>query len=154
MTKPTNQLSPGTRSRERGLQQGNFWVDGNLLYAIVSSLGSGHRLQIFVKTVCLKRAILLSINYTSVNRNLGSPGGLVVKIQCSVPQPKFISWSGNHTTHLTAVILWQLRVVTLKAMSSVFQTPAGSLMVDKFQQNFQTRQTRKELATLKKLGHE
>ena len=52
---------------------------------------------------------------------------------------------------------WQLCVaVVLKAMTLVFQIPAGSSMVDGFQQNFQTRWTRKvDLAAhLQRVGHE
>ena len=58
----------------------------------------------------------------------------------SPPGPKFISLSGTHTTHLLVVILWWLYVaVMLKAMPPVFQIPAGSPLVDKFQWSFQTK---------------
>ena len=76
-----------------------------------------------------------------LHMNLASPGGLAVKIwnsQCC--GLGFISRSGNHTTHPLVVILWWLCVaVMLKAMSLVFQIPAGSPMVDRFQGSLQTK---------------
>ena len=73
-------------------------------------------------------------------------GGLGVKSQRSYCcGPGFVSWSGIHTTLLLVVTLWCLHVaMMLKAMPLVFPIPAGSPMVDRFQWNFQTRQTRKK----------
>ncbi|WP_212567427.1 hypothetical protein, partial [Escherichia coli] len=52
----------------------------------------------------------------------------------------FVSQSGNHTTHLLVVILWQLHIaVMLKAEPLIFQTPTGSPVVDRFQWSFQTK---------------
>ena len=65
------------------------------------------------------------------------PGDLVVKIQCSHSHNQ-----GSlpvREPHLS-VILWRLSVaVMLKAVPPVFQIPAGSPMVDRFQQSFQTK---------------
>ena len=55
-------------------------------------------------------------------------------------QPRFILLSGNHTTHLSVVVLWQLRAaVMLKAMPPGFQIPTGSPMVYRFQWSFQAK---------------
>ena len=58
-------------------------------------------------------------------------------------------WSGNDTTCLMVVIVWWLHVaVTLKAVPTGFQIPAGSARVDRFQWSFQRRQTgKKDLVT-------
>ena len=80
----------------------------------------------------------------------------MLKIRC-LPRHGFLSQSGNHITHLSVVTLWWFHVaVMLKAVPSVFQIPAESPMVDRFQRSFQTRQTRKKnLAThFQKIGHE
>ena len=69
------------------------------------------------------------------------PGGSIGKDSAlSSPQLGFVSWSGTHTTSLSIVILWWLHVaVMLKAIPRGFQIPAGSPMVDRFQQSFQTK---------------
>lgn len=57
----------------------------------------------------------------------------------------FLSWSGNHTTHLPVVTLWWMRVaVMLKAMPLIFQIPAGSPVVDRFQRSFQSKTDQEE----------
>ena len=67
----------------------------------------------------------------------------------------FVSESGNHTTRLSVVTLWLLSVaVMLKAMPQLFQIRAGSLLVDGFQQSFQTRQTETWPLTSEKIDRE
>ena len=75
----------------------------------------------------------------------------------SSPWPDFISQAGTHTTQLSVVVLWQLCVARmLEAMMLVFQIPAGSPMVDRFQWGFQTKTDQKEGPghPLEKTGHE
>ena len=64
-----------------------------------------------------------------------------LRLGALIAAPGFVSWSGNHTSRLLVVILWQLRVaVMLTAMPPVFQIPTRSPMVDSFQWSFQTTQ--------------
>ena len=98
-----------------------------------SQLNRDENCKIFTKTGLLN-------NHTVADR-LASPGGLVVKIRRSPFRGLgFLSWLGNHTTCLSFVTVWWLCVVMmLKAMPLLFQIPAGSPMVDRFQQSFQTK---------------
>ena len=63
----------------------------------------------------------------------------------SLPCPGFVSQSGNHTTQLSVVILWQVHVaVMLKAMPLGFQIPAGHPWWTVFSGASRLRQTRKK----------
>ena len=79
----------------------------------------------------------------------------MVKIWCSHCQrPEFVSCSENQIIYLLVVILRQLRVtMILKAVPAVFQISAGSPMVDKCQQSFQTKTRRRTWPpTFKEIG--
>lgn len=62
-------------------------------------------------------------------------GGVVVKMLRSHCRGR-----GLLSTRLSVVIVWQLHIaVMLKVMQLVFQTPAGSPILDRFQQSIQTK---------------
>ena len=63
-----------------------------------------------------------------------------LRLALSLRWPGSVSPSGNQTTHLSVVRLWWLHVaVMLKALPLRFQIPAGSPVVDGFQQSFRTK---------------
>ena len=81
----------------------------------------------------------------SLNR-VASPGGLVVKIQCSHSHGP--GCFPVRETHHPSVSCHLHVAMMLKTMPPVFQISAKSPMVDSFQQSFQNRQTKKtHLAT-------
>ena len=83
---------------------------------------------------------VLGKEYTTVMKHEGQPWWSWLRLRALTATAQVCVQSGNHTTCLLGVTLWQLCfAVMLKAMPPGFQIPAGSLMADRFQWSFQTQ---------------